>query len=245
MQEIICPICGKAHESVPYKCECGFQEDRIKQKDRLDITNSLFAIYKFSKQIFNKKIEWNKIRFDLNEYEDEGAKVDIQEIFDDRAVAYVDLPIEGKDVRATAGVLAFNRDVSSLIINVDTLDHEMLDESRVKMLFIGDRVKNIYSFINLSLKYIEVDKNNPYFTAENNVLFNKNKTKLIFYCNMKPDVEYTIPKTVKVVAPWAFVGVSRLRDALRVIHCSPKVKFEDTRSTPSPYDFIKIVRDEA
>ena len=132
MQEITCPICGKVHESVPYKCECGFQEYRVKQKDRLDFKNTLFAIYKFSKQIINKKIEWKQSRFDLNEYDD---IVDIQEIFDDRAVAYVDLPIEGKDVRATAGVLAFKWNVRSLIINVDTLDHEVLDESHTHAFF--------------------------------------------------------------------------------------------------------------
>ena len=240
MQEITCPICGKVHESVPYICECGFNEDRIKQKYRLDFKNTLFAIYKFSKQIVNKKIEWKQSRFDLNEYDD---IIDIQEIFDDRAVAYVDLPVEGKDVRATAGVLAFKWNVRSLIINVDTLDHEMLDESHTHILFIGDRVKNITSFINLSLKYLEVDKNNPYFTAENNVLFNKNKTKLIFYCNMKPDVEYTIPESVKEVNSWAFINISRLHGALKVIHCSKKVKFNDPHSTPSPYDFIKIIRD--
>lgn len=49
------------------------------------------------------------------------------------------------------------------------------------MLFIGDRVKKIPACINTNLKYIEVDKNNPNYTSLNNVLFNKNKSKLIFY----------------------------------------------------------------
>ena len=238
MLEIACPICGKAHQSVPYQCDCGYNESKL--QNYRDENNQLFAVYKFSKQIFNKKLDWQQSRYDYDVHH--NGHVSIQEIFEDKSIAYVDLPIEGKLVKATAGVLAFKRHVKSLIINAEVLDHEMLDESGVRMLFIGDRVREITSFINTSLKYIEVDKNNPYFTSQNNILFDKKMTRLITYCNMKPDTEYTIPETVKEVDAWAFINFRERLDALRVIHCSQKVKFEDARCTPSPYDTIKIVR---
>lgn len=36
MQEIYCPICGKVHTSIPYKCECGYEEVKLKLKDYRD-----------------------------------------------------------------------------------------------------------------------------------------------------------------------------------------------------------------
>lgn len=242
MQEIICPICGITHTTIPYKCDCGYEGNKLTLKDYRDYNKLLFSIYKFSKGIFNKKIDWKQSNYDLINYSDN--RVGIYEIFDKRSISYVDLKVKDKTVEVTNGVLAFNHDVKSLIINADYLDHEMLDESSVKMLFIGDRVKEMSPFINASLKYLEVDKNNPYFTSQNNVLFNKNMTKLILYCNLKPDIEYTIPESVKIVSSWAFIGYSQRKDALKVIHCSKNVKFEDTHCTPSPYEFIKIIRDK-
>lgn len=238
VEEIICPICGKMHNQVPFKCECGYEEVRLKPVNYDDENELLFAIYKFSKAIFNHQVEWIQSKYDFSTIEDN--KVEILEIFDKRSIAYVDKGMDFNKVKATAGVLAFKWNVKSLIINVDVLDHELLDESGVRMLFIGDKVKEITGFINLGLKYIEVDKNNPYFTAKNNVLFNKDMTRLIFYCNMKPDIEYRIPESVKVVDSWAFKAISKSRNNLRKIYCSKNVRFEDPRSTPSPYDFIEI-----
>ncbi len=242
MQEFICPICGKIHMIIPYKCECGYEEIQRPLRDYSDYNKILFSIYKFSKGIFNKKIEWNQSNYDLINYSDN--RIGIYEIYDDRAIAYVDLQINDKIIEATNGILALNHNVKSLIINADNLDSEMLDESNVRMLFIGNRVKSILSFTNASLKYLEVDKNNSYFTSQNNVLFDKNMTRLIFYCNLKPDEEYTIPETVKVVSARAFTRCSQKNDLLKVIHCSKNVKFEDPGCTPSPYEFIKIIRDK-
>lgn len=202
----------------------------------------LFSIYKFSKAIFNKAIKWKQSNCDLINYSDN--RVGVYEIFDDRAIAYVDLNLENKIVEVTNGALAFNHNVKSLIINADSLDHEMLEESSIRMLFVGDRVKKMSAFISASLKYLEVDKNNPYFTSLNNVLFNKDMTKLILYCNLKPDEEYVIPESVKIVSDCAFTGYSQRKSALKVIHCSKNVKFEDPHCTPSPYEFIKIIRDK-
>ena len=243
MTEIICPICGEIHTSCPFECKCGYKELKLTPKDFKDKSKVLFALYKFSKSIFNKQIDWKQSECALIDYG--GNRIAIDEILDDRAVAYVDLKKENAQVEAKGGLLAFNLDVKSLIINADYLSHEILDESQVRMIFIGDRVKTIpAAFIGASLKYLEVDQNNPYFTSQNNVLFDKKMKKLIMYCNLKPDEEYRIPESVKVVNGWAFINYSNKYDALKVIRCSKNVRFEAPNCTPSPYDKIQIIRDK-
>ena len=54
------------------------------------------------------------------------------------------------------------------------------------------------------LSEIIVDENNPSYSSENGVLFNKDKTALIKYPARKGDSEYTIPSTVKRVEARAF-----------------------------------------
>ncbi len=55
------------------------------------------------------------------------------------------------------------------------------------------------------LSYITVDANNQYFTSEDNVLFNKEKTKLI-QCAPKKVGDYVIPNTVTELLQTAFYG---------------------------------------
>lgn len=53
------------------------------------------------------------------------------------------------------------------------------------------------------LEYIEVDDENSYFTAKDNVLFSKDMETLIAYPNCRKGT-YTIPQTVKIIAANAF-----------------------------------------
>lgn len=52
MQKIFCPMCGELHESIPYKCGCGYEKVK---KDYNDNNKRLFAIYKFSKKFLIRK----------------------------------------------------------------------------------------------------------------------------------------------------------------------------------------------
>ena len=61
-----------------------------------------------------------------------------------------------------------------------------------------------------SLQAYKVAEGNPDFSADNGVLFSKNKDILYFYPIAKPDATYNIPPTVKVIADKAFQGASRL-----------------------------------
>ena len=60
-----------------------------------------------------------------------------------------------------------------------------------------------------NLKEIEVHKNNPEYTSEDGVLFDKSKTVLI-QCPPKKNGNYTIPSSVKTIVPSAFESCSSL-----------------------------------
>ena len=61
-----------------------------------------------------------------------------------------------------------------------------------------------------SLQAYKVAEGNPDFSADNGVLFSKNKDILYFYPIAKSDATYNIPPTVKVIADKAFQGASKL-----------------------------------
>ncbi|MEG1027400.1 MAG: leucine-rich repeat protein, partial [Oscillospiraceae bacterium] len=61
-----------------------------------------------------------------------------------------------------------------------------------------------------SLTEIKFDGENTNYTAENGVLFNKNKTELIQYPAGKIDTSYTIPASVTTIDAYAFMGCENL-----------------------------------
>ena len=58
---------------------------------------------------------------------------------------------------------------------------------------------------------IRLDKNNPYFVEEDGVLFNSDKTELVFYSPKRAAKEYTVPDSVVRIAPGAFYGCKKLQ----------------------------------
>ncbi len=66
---------------------------------------------------------------------------------------------------------------------------------------IGD-----YAFLGCdSLTSINVDPDNKFYSSENGVLFNKNKTELI-YCPKQNSGEYTVPNSIKTIKSLAFAN---------------------------------------
>jgi len=61
-----------------------------------------------------------------------------------------------------------------------------------------------------NLRSIKVDGNNPNYCSVDDVLFNKNKTTLVRYPPNKAEQHYTIPKTVTVIAEYAFYDCKNL-----------------------------------
>ena len=56
----------------------------------------------------------------------------------------------------------------------------------------------------VSLTDFVVDANNPSYSSENGVLYNKNKTELIKYPAGKQQTSFVVPSTVKTIQAWAF-----------------------------------------
>ena len=65
-----------------------------------------------------------------------------------------------------------------------------------------------------SLTSISVDINNQYYSSENGILFNKDKTTIIQYAIGKTDTKYTIPDSVTSIGVWAFEECSSLESVV-------------------------------
>lgn len=76
-----------------------------------------------------------------------------------------------------------------------------------------------------------VDSKNEYFSVENGILYNKNKTKLIRYPSAKETVNFTLPKTVKEIAPYAFKDAKKLIGIIDVSNIS-KIANSSFKNTP-------------
>ena len=61
-----------------------------------------------------------------------------------------------------------------------------------------------------TVKRITVASNNTYYTVDNGVLFNADKTKLIKYPCGAPETSYTVPESVKVIDFFAFANCKNL-----------------------------------
>lgn len=81
--------------------------------------------------------------------------------------------------------------------------------------------KIIPSPFNKSLKRISISGKNKYFSTSKNVLYNKNKTELIIYPAGREAERFTIPKTVKKIASYAFervkIGLIKISGNVREI----------------------------
>ena len=65
-----------------------------------------------------------------------------------------------------------------------------------------------------SLKSIKFSENNDYYTVEDNVIFDKDKTKLIFYPAGLVNVTYTIPEGIKEIGESAFDSNENLKEVI-------------------------------
>lgn len=63
-----------------------------------------------------------------------------------------------------------------------------------------------------NLAKITMSGNNPYMVAEENVLYNKEKTKIIYYAAALPDDKFSVPEGVETVGSMAFADCSHLKE---------------------------------
>ncbi len=76
----------------------------------------------------------------------------------------------------------------------------------LESLYISENVEDIGNFPLQSSKLVNivVDENNPYYSSEDSVIFNKDKTTILVYPKAKADTSYTVPSTVTSIAWGAF-----------------------------------------
>ena len=90
-------------------------------------------------------------------------------------------------------------------------DYNGLNDT-VKSIFISKNIKEIsdqygeFYCLNriIYLESIEVDEENEFYSSDGGILFNKDKTKLIYYPCCKLGEEYTVPGFVRVLGRNAF-----------------------------------------
>ena len=94
-----------------------------------------------------------------------------------------------------------------MVVGGDTGGHYIVTDNIAKKIFIDKTSKNIQGS---TFYYVEgtenfsVSKNNSFFTTENGVLLNSDKTTIIAYPQAKKDVSFDIPSTVKRIDHGAF-----------------------------------------
>ena len=93
--------------------------------------------------------------------------------------------------------------------NVTAINNNALTSSRITSLTISKSITSIGEnvFMGCQLEEIIVADGNTAFTVEDNVLFNKDKTTLI-YCCQRSSGSYVIPETVTELKAAAFMGSS-------------------------------------
>lgn len=130
-----------------------------------------------------------------------------------------------KTVIAQEGITSFG---TQLFFGCSNLESVQLPES---LSTIGDA-----AFINTALKEITIPKNvnrigehaipgenmekivvdeqNSYYTAVDNVLFNKDMTDLMVYCAKKADASYSVPESVTTISTFAFHDAKNITDVI-------------------------------
>ena len=226
MIRIECPICFTKYKENPTICSnCGYQnlksfiyENENKELHDKYMNDELFSVYKYTKAVYSGKIPFENDKLNINEDECDY----VQSAYSKRGLALVDYTVKGKTSVADSGILAFEP-AKALILNVNEIKRDFLDESQVRILFLGKDVEKIDFFFGANLKYLSVDSKNRYFSSEDNVLFDKDKARLIYYCNLNNKEEYTVPSYVKVIGKYAFRNLK----SLKVINLPKSVILED------------------
>lgn len=94
-------------------------------------------------------------------------------------------------------------------ITVKVEDNKITSAEGEGVLTIGKNIKHVYLAGSpgkgkLNITKFKVASGNKYFTTEDGVLFNKDKTELVYYPNAKREVSYTVKKTVNTINHFAF-----------------------------------------
>lgn len=93
-------------------------------------------------------------------------------------------------------------------IGVLSIDDNAFSQSSIEKIVLPSSIQNVSTFNNFqSLAFIEVDEANNLFSSYDGVLFDKEKTKLLYYPSARENGEenqYVVPDGVLEISSWAF-----------------------------------------
>ena len=100
----------------------------------------------------------------------------------------------GKDAFKYTGITSVE-----LPAGLETIDDEAFGNTKLTSVNIPENVNSLSNkaFANSPVGKITVDKNNPYYTVVDNVLFSKNRSSLVYYPSKRAGKHYIVPSGVK------------------------------------------------
>ena len=114
------------------------------------------------------------------------------------------LPSSTKSIGAAVFTFALSLENVTLNNELESIGEGAFELSAISSIYIPASVVSMDGAFRLSnLDVIEVDKNNAYYSSEDNVLYNKDKTTLI-YCPQSKNGHFVIPSGVQRIKHLAF-----------------------------------------
>ncbi len=171
--------------------------------------------------------EYTEGTYENLKYKKYADYIEISGVLDEENTTEVNIPSEIDNLPVTSiGINAFNYLMSSSAMQFcDKLTSIIIPNtvtnigrgafancSGLTSIIIPESVTSIgeSAFSGCSNLIVTVSKNNPAYASEDDVLFNKDKTLLIWYSLKKAEKEYTIPNGVTSIGNNAFSGCSSL-----------------------------------
>ncbi len=178
------------------------------------------ALFRLAKRILSGEIEYPVSPVELDYYPALGNEDAVCRLWnfancrDLRPIEVVDPVDIPSHTCATAGFFALSSGygVRMAILNCDEIAAEVFEESQVRGCLLGPRVSKISrDVLPYCPRYMHVDKRNPYFSADSNVLYSKKGDILYRYAPGKPETEFRVPPTVRMLGNCSFMMAYNLQ----------------------------------
>lgn len=122
-----------------------------------------------------------------------------------KSINSISIPSNVKEIGYESFALCRNLKSVTFDNGIGTLYNDCFDNTSITKIHFPKSVKDINGISKIiTLNSITIDKNNPYYTVVNGVLFNKDKSKLCCYPSGKKESSYTIPYGVETISRYAF-----------------------------------------
>lgn len=124
------------------------------------------------------------------------------------------------EVKSNSALSAYSDSVKAIIIEngLTSINYSVFGGyTNLKTVTISESITSIGNYVFdacPNLENIDVNTENQYYSSENGILFNKDKTELITYPRGKSEQSYTVPDSVTNIAVNSFEGCSSLTSVI-------------------------------